>query len=140
MIKHFRVPDSMILKSLEDLYDLDDIFIIKHKGKIILITESSKEMISTITKNKNILEQKDYFLDDVYDFISTFSKPTSKYKTFQINYKVYKYGILNTKLHNHKYYGTNKLPYYLQEFQSILEETKLKQFLRIRKLERIIED
>ena len=119
---------------------MNEIFIITKKGVVVDVTNNSETMLRLITDNKNILNQKEYFLENVFSFATEFIKPTSKYKTFN-KYIVYKYDILYEKLINHKSYKTNKqLPNYLLIFNKLLKTDEFKIFIRIKKFERLLED
>ena len=85
------------LDNYKELLKLEDVFIITKAGKVEEITDDVKVMIETITNGKEILQQKNYYLFNFHEFATTFIKPTSKYKTFNQKYVVYKNKILHEK-------------------------------------------
>ena len=140
MYKKFDIPIEIVAHACKKLLELSEIFIITKKGKVIEITDNTEIMLKTITSGKEILQQKQYYLENVFDFATTFIKPTAKYKTFNQKFVVYKYTILNGKLRNHKFYGTHKLPAYLQHFNNLINSQDFKEYIRVKKFERIIDD
>ena len=140
MYKKFDIPVEVVAYAHKKLLELSETFIITKKGKVIEITDNTEVMIKTITTGKEISQQKQYYLENYLDFATTFIKPTAKYKTFNQKFVVYKYTILNNKLRNHKHYGTSKLPAYLQQFLRLISSKDFKEFIRVKKFERIIED
>ena len=137
-----KIPDNVIIDLYNKILNIEEenYYLITYKNKLQHITSSTEEVLKIINKNKDILQQKEYFKLDFYDFATSFLKETNKYKTYH-KFTVYKYNIHIEKLEkflNNKSNKNKHLPSYLLTFLSLLKDNKCKNFLRKKKIERLI--
>jgi len=143
MYPKIKIPDNIIVdlyKKIINIKKEEDYYLITYRGKMFEITDSTEIMLKIINKDKDILKQKDYFKIDFYEFATNFLKETNKYRSYH-KFTIYKYNIHFEKIETFLTRKKNKtLPDYLIRFSTLLKDDKCKQFLRKKKIERLIND
>ena len=135
---------NKVIRIINDVYELDDVFIIYNKKKNIIekITDNPEMMLSLITKNENLIKNFETFPEykqhSILDFCLNIKNDTCKYKSYAQKYQVFKYNILE-KLYNEKLLQGKELTSYLYQYETLKKSEKFQKFFRRTKLRSILQ-
>lgn len=117
-----KAIEEFTLSALE----IKDMFIVTNKSNVVLeVFDDADKLLKYLIQKKNF--ESDYNLTDYYTFLYDFIKDTNKFRTYDKKV-VYKY-------EKTKELGTKKQ---LEKLENISKDSKVQQFLRVKKLNRII--
>ena len=109
--------------------EIEDIFIVSKNDNVVFVSENVSQMLSFVTKGKNILKLSIWKQQDYLGFLADFITPSNKYRTYN-KMRIWKYK--RTLELGHK---TDKL-----HFSEICKEPLVQVYFREKKLERILNE